>query len=239
MENCLVLGSGRSGTSMLAGTLAKCGYYFGDKLIPPRAANAKGFFESAVINNINEDILSQTPLKPLALKQRGYRWVSIAPLNCKLANNKNIKQRIKKAIKKKPFCLKDPRFCYTLPVWEAALTDSFKIICIYRHPSRTANSIVKECKMQNIKGMTYDKAIHIWNSMYKHVLNYKHDSRWAFFHFDQIVTKSALSELEKFLGTTIDNGFPDQKLQHQFTKLQLTPESRKLYNELNRLSNYH
>ena len=236
MYNCFILGSGRSGTSMIAGTLAKCGYYFGDKLIRPRPANAKGFFESEIVNNINEDILSSIPFKPLPLTKPGYRWISTAPLNCNLIFDTKIAQRIRRVINHSPFCLKDPRFCYTLPVWQAALTSPAKVICIYRHPSRTAHSIMKECVMQNIKGMTYDKAIQIWNSMYTHVLNQSCNKNWLFFHYDQIVTKTALYQLEKFLNVEVDKTFPDQKLQHQFTKYPLSATSRKLYNELQQRS---
>ncbi|NIM13858.1 MAG: sulfotransferase family protein, partial [Candidatus Aminicenantes bacterium] len=54
MKNCLILGSGRSGTSMIAGILHKAGYFMGDNLYPPRSANPKGFFENWEINEINE-----------------------------------------------------------------------------------------------------------------------------------------------------------------------------------------
>jgi hypothetical protein len=54
MRDCIVLGSGRSGTSMVAGALAKAGYFMGDRLYPARDANPLGFFEAPEINSINE-----------------------------------------------------------------------------------------------------------------------------------------------------------------------------------------
>ena len=45
MKNIFITGSGRRGTSMLAGLFSQAGYFFGDKLYPPREANPKGFFE--------------------------------------------------------------------------------------------------------------------------------------------------------------------------------------------------
>ena len=54
MYNCLILGSGRSGTSMAAGVLAKSGYFMGRNLIPPRPANPKGFFESEQITDVKK-----------------------------------------------------------------------------------------------------------------------------------------------------------------------------------------
>jgi len=58
MKNCIILGSGRSGTSMLAGCLAKSGYFMGDNLYPAREANPKGFFEDPEINAINEMLIA-------------------------------------------------------------------------------------------------------------------------------------------------------------------------------------
>jgi Uncharacterized protein conserved in bacteria len=64
MRNCLILGSGRSGTSMVAGTLASAGYFIGDNLYPRLASNPKGFFEDPEINAINEDLLARILPKP-------------------------------------------------------------------------------------------------------------------------------------------------------------------------------
>src|SRR4051812_23204486 len=57
VRSCIILGSGRSGTSMVAGTLRQCGYYMGPDLLNPGLSNPKGFFESREINELNEDIL--------------------------------------------------------------------------------------------------------------------------------------------------------------------------------------
>jgi len=65
MHNVIILGSGRSGTSMVAGTLAKAGYFMGDHLYPGRESNPKGFFEDPEINGINEALLAQiVPKRP-------------------------------------------------------------------------------------------------------------------------------------------------------------------------------
>lgn len=64
--NCLILGSGRSGTSMLAGILHQAGYFMGDKLHKPELSNPKGFFEWMTINQINEQILAAYVKRSLA-----------------------------------------------------------------------------------------------------------------------------------------------------------------------------
>jgi hypothetical protein len=58
VRNVLILGSGRSGTSMVAGTLAGAGWFVGARPYAPRSSNPKGFFESPDVNGVNELILS-------------------------------------------------------------------------------------------------------------------------------------------------------------------------------------
>jgi hypothetical protein len=52
MYNLIVLGSGRSGTSMATGLFSQAGYFMGDNLYKPTVANPKGFFENEDINSI-------------------------------------------------------------------------------------------------------------------------------------------------------------------------------------------
>ncbi len=53
----IVLGCGRSGTSLVAGLLASAGYFMGPRLHPPREANPTGFFEGEVVKDVNEALL--------------------------------------------------------------------------------------------------------------------------------------------------------------------------------------
>src|ERR1043165_10164717 len=89
MKNCLILGSGRSGTSMAAGSLAKAGYFMGENLIAARKSNPKGFFEDVEVNMINEELLGYVvparkhllgieffPSRPV----EGQRWLSCVPV---------------------------------------------------------------------------------------------------------------------------------------------------------------
>src|SRR5215471_14327363 len=113
-RNCLILGSGRSGTSMLAGSLRSAGYYMGEHLIPADAANPKGYFEDDEINDINEALLA--PLTPSRSRPAcGWRWLAAVPVGTPIPCPPEITERIKAQTDQSPFCFKDPRFCYTLP----------------------------------------------------------------------------------------------------------------------------
>ena len=51
-RNCIVLGSARSGTSMVMGVISKSRFFMGDYVYPPNEGNVKGIFEDKEINGI-------------------------------------------------------------------------------------------------------------------------------------------------------------------------------------------
>lgn len=54
----VVLGVGRSGTSLAMQALDTLGVHTSDNMIPPNVSNPKGFFEDADIVNIHKSLLS-------------------------------------------------------------------------------------------------------------------------------------------------------------------------------------
>jgi len=52
-RSAVVVGSGRSGTSLVAGVLVDTGLHPGDRLIPPSGANPTGFHEDLDVNALN------------------------------------------------------------------------------------------------------------------------------------------------------------------------------------------
>ena len=240
MYNCLILGSGRSGTSMIGGTLAPGGYFFGDKIIPPRAANPKGFFESGVVNNVNERILKNV----MPTLQYGHRWLGLVglPGAKNLYVSGKIVKEIKELVAKQPFCYKDPRFCYTLPIWRPHLKNT-KFICVFRHPQSTIASILKECRtapyLQNMK-ITKKKAQNIWRLMHTHVVErHRKQGEWLFIHYNQMFNMDTLTKIEEFLQTKVDKSFPERKLVRPVTNnIKLLPETQRIYRILCNLANY-
>lgn len=155
-RNCLILGSGRSGTSMAAGILAKAGYFMGEEIWPANEGNPKGQFEDREVNQINDQLIASVSSKspPHVLRRLFYgdapvlgdlqHWVAVlrpgVPIPCAPA----MSGRIAAVTAHQPFCLKDPRFSYTLPAWRPHIGDAL-LLCVFRDPSVTASSIVREC----------------------------------------------------------------------------------------------
>ena len=242
MYSLIIMGSGRSGTSAVAGTFAKSGYYMGDDLYPPRDSNPKGFFETPEINRINEEILS-TNLAKIGLDDYDYgqRWLAILPTSYKLIYSPKLLDKMENVTLKRPFCFKDPRFSFTLPVWRKFLNNT-RFVCIFRHPAITANSIVKECaRMDYLKNlpMNFERAINIWHAIYTRIMDHHDfDGDALFVHYNQLLTNPGLDRLEHFVGHAIDRSFPEYVLNRSPSTGEVPRRVYQTYVQLCRLAGY-
>lgn len=247
MNNCLILGSGRSGTSMLTGTLGAAGYYMGERLYGPRRANPKGFFEAPAINAINERLLApHAPTRcryPLLRLWRtsfpSERWLARLPKGTRITSPPRIANRIAAEVQRRPFAFKDPRFCYTLPAWRPHLPPDTVFLCIFREPGRTVTSIMEERRRQypDLK-LSEEDAFGVWTDMYQHVLDvHRHEGDWLFVHYDQVLDGSAFARIEKHIGARVDPTFPDPTLKHA-PAAQAPAQATHIYRELCGLARY-
>jgi hypothetical protein len=251
------MGSGRSGTSMLGGILYQAGYFMGDKLYPPKKSNPKGFFEWAEINQINEQILSNygksltsSLIKKLFKKNgvrnpgKNQRWLlSLSPNIDIIKPDPLIEERIKRVVQRQPFCYKDPRFSYTLPVWEPFLESDTAFVCVFREPDITVESILKECKTRDYLAdllINRKSAYKVWLNIYSHILTKNIDCfhRFFFIHYNQIYDASALPNLARFLDADLRRDFVDRNLKRTTADNQLPGNVKKLYKKLCERANY-
>ncbi|WP_129677450.1 sulfotransferase [Candidatus Chloroploca sp. Khr17] len=253
MRNCLILGSGRSGTSMVAGTLAQSGYFMGGHLYAPRHANPKGFFEDHEINTINEAILKPlTPWVPPRFRpgvlhrllcrtifSRRFtndgRWLAKIPVGASVTSSSTIDARIQALTARAPYCFKDPRFCYTLPVWHPWLSNT-RFVCVFRDPTISAQSMLQESqdvsKLARLK-LTYADCLEVWRLMYTHVLDiHSHQGEWLFLHYDQVLDGSGLDRLAAFLEVTPDRSFPERALRRTQPAEEMPDDVRMVYERL-------
>ena len=245
MRSALVLGCGRSGTSMAAGTLAGAGYFMGERLHPARHSNPKGFYESGEINQINEALLAplvpERPDDPAALR-RGQRWLARLPWDATVPGpDAETLERMRRAVDKRPFCFKDPRFCYTLPVWRPLLGDTV-FLCVFRHPASAALSIVRECRdMENLHNVEMDiaRAVGVWSAMYRQVLDrHRHVGDWLFVAYRQFFEAGALDRIGRFVGASIDASFPEASLERSRPTESPGAEALAIYRELSGLAGW-
>jgi hypothetical protein len=148
----LVLGSHRSGTSVLTRSLLAAGVFLGDSFYIPRLDNPKGFFEDMVTNQENEAFLSRI----------GRRWNtlqmpdSIDP-EAISTYQKCLKEYVIVRFEGKSlWALKDPRLSRLWPYWlpvfvEAGIEPVF--ILASRHPYSVASSLLKRDQMPEAQAL--------------------------------------------------------------------------------------
>jgi len=129
-----IAGMPRSGTSLAAQLLHRCGVEIGpaDQLMPPSSNNSDGFWENLRFVDLNERLL----------RASGATW--FAPprtLRPAPALAKEAAAIIAQFDGKEPWLWKDPRNAITLPFWKALLPPMKVVLCI-RHPAETAASLV-------------------------------------------------------------------------------------------------
>lgn len=232
MKNCIILGAGRSGTSTVAGLLAKSGYFMGQRLLQPTQFNRKGFFEDIDINRINEDILETImPRIPEIIRSKllpdrpkvGQRWLAYVPSHVDPRLTGATERQIRQLLDNQPFCFKDPRFSYTLSAWRPYLKE-VAFICVFRHPLTTVNSILAMAETDpHLAGLhvTPDRALRVWMAMYSRILNqHALTGDWLFIHHQQALEESGLESLAAFTGADVDRSFPDKSL----TTTQVLPD---------------
>jgi hypothetical protein len=243
------MGSGRSGTSMVAGTLYGAGYFMGENILPATSLNPKGYYESKDVEQINEALLSQiVPSRPRGFlgnffrdrPTRNLRWLARVPMGAKINYSPEITLEIEALTQKQPFCFKDPRFCYTLPVWRPVLKDTV-FLCIFRHPAATASSIMNLHDKNKLEGLAinFQQALMVWQLMYQHILQiHRHEGPWLFMHYDQVLQAEGLDKIESFIEGKIDRNFPDQSLKKSVVYKPVNSQVQEVYETLCKLAHY-
>lgn len=243
-HDLFILGCGRSGTSMVAGLFASAGYFQGVTLHQPRPSNPRGFFEDVEVNDINETLLrslvperrAEGTIEYLAdSPSAGQRWLARIPVDLDIPSAPSERNRIGSVLTSRPFCLKDPRFCYTLHLWRDQAPQS-RMICVFRHPQVVVASILKEISIMPYLAdfaLSIGEAFEVWRLMYSHVLQrHAPTGDWLFVEYNDLFQSSALDRLADFSGATLDRAFPVRDLDRSKGVSAVDSAAGDLYDEL-------
>ena len=259
MNHCLIMGFGRSGTSLMGGILHHSGYFLGDNLYPPRESNPLGFFENDTINGINEAILAaydqvrressgkdpddlpRSPFNP----GYGQRWLSyIEPGLAIECADADIVSRIRSVVAAPGFAYKDPRFNYTLPVWDPLLPGGCVKICMFRHPDVTVESVIRDCATAPyLQGFEISREMIylLWENSYRRVLGYQQSGFGVgliFVHYEQLLTREKLPFISSRLGKGLDDSFITPELSRSKPNSVTPAGAAEVYRELCHLAGY-
>lgn len=229
---------------MVAGLFAAAPYFQGARLHPPRPSNPRGFFEDADVNEINEAVLR--PLVPERRSQegieyladspgRGQHWLARLPVDREILAAPSERARIGDVLSRGSFCLKDPRFCYTLHLWRERAPQA-RMICVFRRPQVVVASILKEMSLMpylDDLALSVREAFQVWRLMYAHVLQrHAGTGQWLFVEYHDVFQSAALDRLADFSGAPIDRAFPTPELDRSPAVPAVDSVAGELYDEL-------
>lgn len=247
-RSVFICGSGRSGTSCLAGMFDPTLYFHGENLFPPSPSNPKGFFENFAINDLNEAILVRSAVAHCGTTAAGtlldglapgQLWLALWPDSMAAQGDEAVQRAIRSHLDRRPFCLKDPRFSVTAPVWLRACPEAI-VLCIFRHPSITADSILRECRTAPyLRGLRISvaDAFAVWRQMYRRALElYRTHPNVLFMSYDDLFDATRLAALGEILHAPLDLGFPDRSLDRASAELPADPASLALLDVLQEVS---
>jgi hypothetical protein len=246
-DRLFVLGAGRSGTSLVAGLFRRSGLYMGDAPYKARQANPHGFFEDREVNSINESLLASCLPQRVAsgawghghdVPGEGQRWLARLPAEITPQATADLTSRIRAVLAKGATCLKDPRFCYTLPAWWAALEPGARVhhLCVFRHPSVVATSVLRECRSAPYLAdlaISPELILANWCLLYRHVLQkYTHNGAWLFVAYDNLFQASTLDRIEEFSGHELERTLVDTGLNRSRAEQATSAEAEAIYQQL-------
>jgi hypothetical protein len=248
LRNCIILGSGRSGTSTAAECLSSSGYFMGHALLPPRVSNPTGVFEDFTVRSINEEILSPLVLprranvaEDRALPEQWQRWLARIPTETPVPSSSRIDTAIGNLVSNEPYCFKDPRFSYSLPAWRPHLKGAV-FICMFRDPASCATSIVKftqEFEPMRSLDISFDGALEAWSLLNRHIIEiHRLQGEWLFLHLDQLIFGNGLDRLHEFTGAKVDHSVPKAERRRNLSNLEVSQGAASVYRKLCELAEY-
>jgi hypothetical protein len=225
MNNCLILGAGRSGTSLMALLLERAGYHAYTKAYPPDEGNPLGYFEDLDVIATNEAVLAPfyrsrwqrfsraIHRKPnimgtgswlLDFDARRLGTISLQPAQA---------AKFKELFARTPFAYKDPRFSFTLGAVAPVIPKNTSYLCVFRHPLQVIESTRKHASES---GVVADDGycFAVWAAHYRCLLEHYRElgGQWLFISYQQLIDGEAIRRIEEFLKIQIDKTLIKEEL---------------------------
>lgn len=141
----IIAGMHRSGTSLIAHWLTKCGMQLGEKLVEPGPGNPDGHFEDVEFLKMHEEILASNNLPKTGLTDGRVDAFSIYE-----------KEKVKSVIRVKQqlydqWGWKDPRTCMFLDVYKELIPDACYLVIMRDYRAVTSSLLRREFKIVDRK----------------------------------------------------------------------------------------
>lgn len=179
-----VCGMHRSGTSMVARLLNLMGMYFGPEGsgLPVNRENPKGFWERRDVVELNDRLLAATDsvwYDVYGFLMRGAGWrpprTLVDELRAKLLDIDAYR----------PWFIKDPRLCLTLPYWLELCERPVVVVCS-RSPQAVIASLAKRTEITGLD-FTVDEAMALWEAYNVGLLRNVHNVSCVFVRYEDML----------------------------------------------------
>lgn len=231
MNNLIILGSGRSGTSAVAGLFRNVkDVFYGYDVLAPTDGNTTGYFEDEVVNAVNNVLLRQMTRVsildvlpewlvsrvenrfPWTHRDTRSLWLALPRHSLPRGASYDLAHLMGRIVRHQPFCLKDPRFGFTLPMWRPYLPEDVLFLVVFRNPADTIRSILRDAT--ELYGnrplpITERWATDHWKLMYESILAQraqdKNKAAWLFVEFPVALSQTCLPAVEDFCDCSVDS----------------------------------
>jgi hypothetical protein len=209
MRNCLIFGSGRCGTSALAGALAKSGVFTGLHPVGATSQMPHGYFEDHHICHWNNELLKQSC---------DYSGILIAPIPLEARERMPLAKfpvpmNMRRYFWFQPYAFKDPRFAFTYLAWKPFFVQPHVNIVLFRNPSDFVDSALRLRADHPSISRERTALEGMWANAYQHVLA-NDDGTFFYVEHDELMNGNAMTFLETLLGYPIRQDFIEPKLSH-------------------------
>jgi len=251
MRNIIILGTGRSGTSMVAATFRSSGAFMGDHLLPATPSNPHGYYEDRELNRLNNDLIRRLFGRPLLgwrIRGKFFRTVYTVPGAFFMAAPRVLRtiqltaneiDRIRAFTRREPFCYKDPRFSVTLPLWMPHLPSNVGFVVVFRDPMRTTESMIRDAREQYEPPLPVTQTWGFtcwWRTYSRLIVLSKSSPHWMFINYDAMLDRSANADLSEFASATLDFSQIDDRTsrsqKHEWPTSSIGQRCSDLYEEL-------
>lgn len=136
----LVTGSGRSGTSSVAGALKRLGLHVPQPEVPADEKNPRGYYEPEWVTEFHKRVLNPVPVRTIDTRPSAG---AIAASAATPAVESELRDWLGGQLDEPQILIKDPRAFWILPVWTRVAADlgaSVSTLTMLRHPTEVVRS---------------------------------------------------------------------------------------------------
>ena len=141
----LVASSGRSGTSLMSGTLQRLGFHVPQPEVPADETNPRGFAESQWVVDFHTALLARAGVQ--VSDARPAAWALTAQVGLDDGVNRELRSWLARQFAVSPhLVIKDPRLLWYFPLWKRCAADlgvEAKVVTMLRHPAAVVDSKVR------------------------------------------------------------------------------------------------